>query len=155
MNGATLLDDLILKRHHEEMRQFWQARLLLHAHEAGDRQIAAVVLSVVAHGMPAEAFITLMHVCFPGFGNIRPPFYASAGKIMKGGEIAADLKCRDGSITRNTLVFRDKREMESAWRKLCDEIGFNDEDRAAAFAALRKWVVADFRRDPNRPVEAA
>lgn len=150
MNGTAALENLIFRRHHDELREFWQAKLLL----AATGEIAAVVLSVLAHAYPAEAFITLMQVCFPGFVNIKPPFYASAARIMKGGEVAADLIQRDGTKVRHALVFKDKTEMESAWRKLCDEARLSDEERVAAFAALKAWVVADFGCDPNR-TEAA
>lgn len=154
VNGG-LVPDLIFKRHHDELREFWQAKLLLHVHQKGDGQLAAVALSVVAHSLPAEPLRTLMEVCFPGFDGIRPPFYCSAARIMKGGEVAADLIRRDGTRVRHALVFKDKTAMETAWRTLADELRLNDADRAAMFDALRKWVVADFRRDPNRASEAA
>jgi hypothetical protein len=141
----------IFKRHHDDLRQFWQARMLIRLHETGQAHLAAVALSVIAHSFPdAEALRTLLQVCFPGFISLRPPFYCSAGRVMKTGEIAADLVCRDGSKVRHALVFQSKAEMEGAWRRLCDELKFSDEDRAAAFAALKAWVVADFGRDPNR-----
>lgn len=149
-----MIDRLIFNRHHDELRQYWQARLLLHLHEKGDRQLAAVTLSIIAHAYPFDAVVTLMKVCFPGFENIRPPFYSSAGKIMKGGEIAADLRRADGSTVRHALVFKDKRAYEAAFRTLADELGLADTDRVAMFEAVKKWLVADFRLDPNR-TEAA
>lgn len=152
LNGHAV--DLAWKRHHDELRAMWQGKLLLHVHEKSDRKLAAVVLSMIAHAYPFDAMVTLMKVCFPGFQNIRPPFYASAGKIMKGGEIAADLRQRDGTTVRNTFVFNSLTEYESAMRTLADELVLSDDDRVAFFAIVKKWIVADFRLDPNR-TEAA
>lgn len=152
MNGHAY--DLKFRRHHDELREFWQARALIHLDGKKDYALFAVLMSMLAHAYPFDAMVTLMKVAFPGFRNIRPPFYSSAGKIMKGGEVAADLVGTDLAITRNAQVFKNRSEMEGAFRTLADELKLDDTDRKALFEVVRRWIVADFGRDPNR-VEAA
>lgn len=155
-NITEFVQNRTFQRHHAEVREMWQARALIHVHEKGDRKLAAVLLSMLAHAYPStEAIVTLMQACFPGFVGIRPPFYESCGKIMAGGEVAADLRRANGATVRNTLVFGSTKEFEGAFRTLADALALSDADRVEMFKVVKAWIVADFRLDPNRSSEAA
>jgi hypothetical protein len=135
--------DGTFERHAQDLRETWQARVL-----AGTKgRLNAIVLSVLAHnfddGMPV-----LLRVVYPGFVSIQPPFYSSAARIMRSGQIAADVVDRDGRTTKNEEVFRSTRHMEGTFRRLADRLKLTDAERIELFAAVKRWVVADFRLDP-------
>lgn len=126
-----------------DLRASWQARVL----EATGGHLAAVVLSVLAHNFD-EAMPTLLRVVFPGFTSIAAPFYCSAARIAKSGQIVADVVTRDGKIVRDTKVFDSEIQMRDAFRQLADRLKLSDYDRKELFACAQKWVVADRRLDP-------
>jgi hypothetical protein len=131
-------------RHAQELRETWQAKLLLGSQE----MMAAVVLSVLAHSFD-EAMPTLLRVVFPGFRSITAPFFCSAGRILKSGDVAADMVTRDGQVLKNVGIFRSTRAMEGAFRRLADRLRLDDADRAQLFIAVKNWVVCDYRIDPS------
>lgn len=140
-----MIPELDRRQHAMALRELWQARVL-----AGSRgKLAAVVLSMLAHSWP-DQIETLCRVVFPGFRGIRQPFFASCGKILKSGEVVADLAIND-DITRHALVFSSKRDMEADLRALADRLKLTDKDRTQFFDCARRWIVCDFGRDPVNP----
>lgn len=132
-----------LRRHAQEARELWQGRLLLEARG----RMGAVVLSVIAHNFP-QAVPVLMLVCF-GSQIIQAPFLASAGRVVKSGHVVADVMEVDGSIVRNAELFKDKNDMIKQFRDLADKLRFNDAVRESMFIAVKRWLVADYRINPN------
>lgn len=137
--------------HAAVLRESWQGRVLARAlRDDGSPidPIGGVVLSVLAHNFD-EAMPVLLRVMFPGFTSVQLPFLCSAGKIAKTGQVCADMVTRDGQIMKMQAFFRNMRAMEREFRKLADRLKFTDQERVALFAAVRRWVVCDFRVDPN------
>lgn len=134
-----------LPRETEEMRHNWRGRLLAGAHG----RLGAVAMSVVAHDLKdAIAMKTLLQTVFPGYEGISMPFLVTCGKISRQGRVYAQVMV-DFGITRTLVLFESEHDLESDFRKLADELRFSDDDRVAMFAALKNWIVADFRLDPN------
>lgn len=131
-----------------DLRATWQARVLLAAQAKNEGVIAAVALSVLAHNYD-EALQVLLKVLFPGFESITPPFLCSAGKVDKSGAVVADLVARAGVITRNYRLYRDEIALRDDFRRLADKLKLSDADRVELFGAVKRWVVADRRLDPN------
>lgn len=136
--------ELIFERHARDLRDTWQGRALAHA----SGQLGAVMLSVIAHSY-GDGLPVLLAIVFPGFDGIRAPFYCSAARIMESGQIAADLVTKTGALVKRAEVFKNELAMQTAFRRLADELTLSDDDRVAMFAAVRAWVVADFRLDPT------
>jgi hypothetical protein len=137
-------EPLDVRRHAQDLRESWQGQ----GCSRGPGQMAAVVLSVLAHNFD-EAMPILLRIVFPGFTSIQAPFYSSAAKIMRTGEVVADMVTRDGQIVRNAQVFKDEKAMEGAFRALADLLKLSDADRVQMFEAVKRWVVCDFRLDPK------
>jgi hypothetical protein len=106
------------------------------------------VLSVLAHNFD-DAMLTLLNVLFPGFYSIRAPFLCSAARILKSGQIVADVVTADGRIVKWAKLFESEKAMEAQFRRLADRLKLNDEDRRGLFVAVKRWVVCDYRIDPN------
>lgn len=155
MQGAT--DPIIaavFKRHYDEIAASWQARLLARALVLDSRGIArprdamgAVILSVLAHNFD-DAMPVLLCVALPGFQAIGVPFLCSAGRIARTGNVMADLIDKQGRKFKNQNLFNNTDRMQAAFRRLADAERLPDADREALFAAVRNWVVCDFRLDP-------
>ncbi len=131
-------------RHADELEQSWQVKVLRRAHG----RLYAVMLSVLAHNFD-DAMPVLMRVAFKGFYSIQPPFLVSAGRIAKTGHVMADIVTKDGQIVRGQGFFRSTKDMEGQFRRLADRIRLSDAEREEMFAAIRNWVVADYRLDPR------
>jgi len=131
-----------------DIRDTWQARVLLVAQERKSGVIGAVALSVLAHNFD-DAMPVMLKVLFPGFTSIEPPFLCSAGKVDKHGAVVADLIERSGVIVKNLPLYRDEIELRDDFRKVADQLKLNDADRRELFAAVQRWVVADRRLDPT------
>lgn len=152
--AADPLIDIAFKRHARELRDTWQGRVLARSLRlVGEfaRPLdleGAAMLSVLAHnfddGMPV-----LLRVVFPGFVSIGAPFLCSAARIAKTGHIMADIITRTGQRMRNQAIFKDKRAMESAFRRRADEARLSDAERLEMFDAVKRWVVCDYRLDPG------
>ena len=127
-----------------DMRASWQAKVLEHS----GGHLGAVVLSVLSHTYD-EAMPTLLRLVFPGFTSISAPFYCSAGKVAKSGQIVADVVTRDGRIVKDTTVYDSEEKMRDAFRQLADRLKLNDADRIELFKCVQRWVVADRRLDPT------
>jgi hypothetical protein len=138
----------IEKRLAFDLRATWQARVLLAAQAKTDGVIGAVALSVLAHNYD-DAMMPLLQVLFPGFESITPPFLCSAGKVDKSGAVVADMVERAGKIVKNYRLYRDEIALRDDFRRLADELKLADADRVELFGAVKRWVVADRRLDPN------
>jgi hypothetical protein len=129
----------------QEFRDMWQSKAL--AHTRG-KPLGAVMLSIISHNYD-DALPALMQITFPGFEGITPPFLCSAGKIAKTGSIVADMATKDGRILKSLVVFRNSAQMRTYLRRLADELKLSDADRVEMFKAAQRWVVCDYRLDPN------
>lgn len=147
--------DLDFWRTPDDLRGTWQARLLAAVpwnNVAGlvkplDK-MAAAVLSVLAESFEPTLW-PLMCVTFPKFVSIVPPFFVTAAKISRGGRVYADMTTKSVDAVARVIVFRSEREMEGAFRRLADRLSFTDAERVEMFAAVKKWIVCDYRIDPN------
>ena len=128
----------------EDLALTWQGKVLRFA----GGKMGAAVLSVLAHSFD-EAMPILLRVVFPGFTSISSPFFCSAARIAKTGHVCADLVTRDGQIVRLFAIWRNTTAMERSFRKLADAVKLTDAERIEFFAAVKRWVVADYRLDPN------
>ena len=128
----------------ENILDSWQAKILLHS----DGKLWKICLSVIAHSHD-RSMLRLLEALFPGFVSIDAPFLCSAAKIAKTGHVCADVCTRDGKIIRMFVIFRTTKNMEAAFRRLADKAKLNDADRIDMFEAAKRWVVSDFRLDPN------
>lgn len=127
-----------------ELRQGWQARVLL----ASSGRMYMCVLSVLSHNFD-DAMLTLLQVLYPGFYSIKAPFLCTAARVLKNGNVVADVVTKGGKILKWVKLFEDEKAMETAFRHLADDLKLNDQDRRELFAAVKRWVVCDYRIDPN------
>lgn len=131
-----------------DLRASWQARALAET----EGKLHAVVMSVLAHNFD-EAMPVLMQIVFPGFivgeEPIKNAIYSSAARIDKAGCVVADKISRGGVKEKDSVVFSSEIEMRGEFRRLADRMKLSDADRAEMFYAVRRWVVADRRLDPN------
>lgn len=149
--------DLDLRRQAQDLRGTWQARVLAAALIEGEYtaprdKIGMCLLSVLSHnyGDPRhDALPVLLRVVFPQYQSIGAPFLCSAARIAKSGHIMADLITKDGRRIRNQALFRSTRAMEREFRLFADRLGMEDGERVELFAAVARWVVCDYRLDPN------
>lgn len=154
MQAADPIIDLAYRRHAVELRESWQGRVLAPALvvEGGIARprdpMGAVVLSVLAHSFD-EALPVLLRVVFPGFRAIGTPFFCTAARIAKTGDVMADLITRDGRRLKNQKVFSSTRQMESRFRRIADAARLEDAGRAEFIDAAKRWVVCDYRLDPT------
>lgn len=133
------------KRHADELRETWQARVL---RETNNSYLGAVVLSVLAHNFD-DAMPVLLRVVFPNFKGITAPFLTSAGKIAKTGSVVADVISKDGQLVKNAFIFPNTAFMQRKFREVADKLKLSDVDRLGLFAAIGKWLVCDYRLDPT------
>lgn len=138
------LENLDVRRHAQDLRDTWQARVLKHA----SGKLGAVVLSMLAHNFD-DAMPILLRVVFPGFTTITAPFFCSAGKVAKTGHVCADIVTKDGEIIRMFAIFRSVTQMEWDFRRIADRLALTDTERKEMFVALRRWLVCDYRIDPT------
>lgn len=122
----------------------WQARVL----KGTSGKMAAVVMSVLAHNFD-DQMLPLLRLVFPGFSGVAAPFLCSAAKISRAGRVYAQRVTRDGESIENYVVFQNEAQLQFAFRKLADELKLSDADRLDLFAAVKKWIVCDYRIDPN------
>lgn len=137
------LETLNGRRHAQDLRETWQGRAMA----AARGKLGMVLLSVLAHNYD-EALPTLLRVVFPGFTEPALPCLVSAAKVAKTGAIVADMLGRDGQKHSNVPLYQSEIKLRDDFRRLADELKFNDSDREQMFLAVQKWVVADRRLDP-------
>lgn len=137
--------DLAFRRNFGDLRQSWQVRALIEAH---NKHIGVVLLSVLAHTYD-DAMHVVMRVAFPGFTSITAPFLCTAGKVAKNGVVMADVVQRDGTISKNVGLYRNTLKLRDAFRRLADRLKLDDQERIEMFSALKRWLVCDYRLDPT------
>lgn len=142
MNGAQQSAEAIAlrSRHAQQLRDEWQCRLL--AETKG--KTAAVVLVMLAN-MYFEALEVMLRVVFPGFVQIKPPLYTGFATIKVTGQVVCDYMDADKNTYRNVIVYDSEDDLIKEFREIADRLKFSDEDRAAMFAMLKKWVSRDER----------
>lgn len=125
----------------QELRDSWQGRMLAHAKGKN----AMVLLSVIADNYE-QITLPLLHA----FGRIEPPLpcLISSGRVAKSGAVFAKVMFENGS-TEFLVFYRSEIELRDNFRRLADRGKLSDLERIEMFAALRRWIVADFRLDPN------
>lgn len=131
--------------HADRLRDSWQGRMLRYVRH--QQQLGPVVLSLLADNFD-DAMPFLLRAVFPQAYGVQAPFYCSNPKIDRAGRIVADMIERDGTKTKNKIVFVSERQMEAVFRVLADRLKLNDVDRCDLFACVRHWVKADMRLDP-------
>lgn len=140
------MDPLIeteMLRFEVELRESWRGRVLAGA--KGPTQ--DVVLSIMAHNF-AGAILTLCQVAWPGFVGLEQGF-VSAGKIDKSGRVVADYGNKNGSITKDMVVYRSDLHYRDDMRRLADRMKLDDQERLEFFTCVKRWLVADRRLDPT------
>lgn len=110
-------------------------------------KVSMCVLSVIAHRLSIEDMQFLLRSC--GFRGTGAPMLTSAAKIAKTGHIMADFLSRDCRRYRNQSLFRNARAMETAMRNFADLVRLDDAERVEFFDSVKRWVVCDYRKDPN------
>lgn len=152
MAAVSDITDLVFRRHAQDLLAQWQTRLLRDAITVEDGvakprdPLGMCVMSMLAHSYD-DAMPVLLRLL--GARGIGAPMLCSAAKIAKTSHVMADFVDRFGNIHRNQSVFRNKKHMEGSFRRLADKLNLDDADRVEMFAAIRRWVVADFRLDPT------
>lgn len=144
--------DLDLQRHAQDLRHTWQARVLAAALRPGEYvaprdKLGMCLLSVLAHNYD-DAMPIVLRVVFPDFQSIAPPYLCSAARIAKTGHVVADVIASAGRRFKHQRLFRDTKELERETRVFADRLQLDDDERVEFFAAVRRWVVADYRIDP-------
>jgi hypothetical protein len=124
----------------EELRASWQARVILGLPESYERKILE---SVISHGWD-DAFVALLLACDTW---VYLPHLISAGRISRGGKVFVRWMNEHGSI--ETKSFGSLDWLETAMRKVADRVRLSDVERMAMFVAIARWLVADFRLDPE------
>lgn len=129
-----------------DLRASWQARVL--AESTG--VTFAVVMSVLGHNF-SEALPVLIKVLIPNWeGAPLGPYLSTAGKVAKNGAVVADvIYPNSGAIVRDVTLYLSEMHLRDDMRRLADRLKLADRDRAEFFTAIRNWVVADRRLDPN------
>ena len=127
-----------------EIRETWQSKALA----ACGGKMAAVLLSVFAHSYEAEELLFLLHATY-GSTTIATPFFCSAARISRRGRIYCQMVDRDAADVRTVVVFKDESSMEREFRKLADSMKLSDPDRVDMFDTAKRWIVCDYRQDPD------
>lgn len=154
MPDANPIIDLGFRRHRQDLEGSWQCRLLRKTLRSENGTVrprdlmGAAILSIVSHNYD-EALPVLLRVAFADFTGIGAPFFCSAARIAKTGDVMVDMISRDGQRVKNQGIFTSGRKLQSAFRRLADEMALNDKDRVELFDALKRWVVCDYRLDPT------
>lgn len=129
-----------------DLRASWQVRALGNAQGTA----FAVVLSVLGHSFP-DALPVVMNLLIPDWDGRAPgPYLISCGKIAKTGAIVADaIDPRTGTVTKDAVLYENEIALRDDMRRLADTLKLVDRDRIEFFTAIKHWVVADRRLDPN------
>ena len=131
----------LIRKHAQELRDTWQARLLA---EAEGREFA-VALAVICLEWPT-ALPTLMRTVFPGFVDITRPFFAGYARTQIDGSVWCGLIDRDYEW-RYIRVYTSEHDYVTAFRVIADKLKLNDDDRTMMFKVLRNWITSDMRID--------
>ena len=132
----------------EELRHCWQGRLLRISHG----KMQAVILSMIAHSCNEEELLFLMKANLLST-YIPTPFFCSAAKISARGRIYCKMVDRHGEQVLTVVVFKHEKAMTGALRYLADRLYLSDTNRVEMFDMAKRWIVADYRYDPEHPEE--
>lgn len=150
---AAAVIDLDARRHAQDLRGTWQGRALAAALADGEYtpprdKIGMCLLSVLCHNYD-DAMPVMLRVVFPKFRSVGTPFLCSAAKIAKTGHVMADMIDSNGRRFKNQALFGSTKKMEGEFRRFADALRLDDAEREELFAAVRRWVVCDYRLDPT------
>jgi hypothetical protein len=51
--------------------------------------------------------------------------------------------------TKTVVLYADELELRDEFRRLADQAKLADDERIEMFAAIRNWIIADYRLDPT------
>lgn len=147
------IEQTLIRRHAQDLRETWQCRVLAAAAHDGEAvtprdKLGMCIVSMLAHNFD-QAVPVLMLAVFPSYKGLGLPSLTSAAKIARGGQVMADFIDRDGRRFKNQALFQNTTHMERDFRQLADRLKLSDGDREELFAAVKRWVVADYRLDPT------
>jgi hypothetical protein len=131
----------LIRKHAQELRDTWQARLLAKA----EGKEFAVALAIIALEWPT-AVPMLLRTVFPGFTDITRPFLTGYASVQIDGSLYCAVIERDYSWNYIRL-YNTEIEMTAAFRIIADNLKLDDADRTMMFDILRKWVTSDMRVD--------
>lgn len=140
------------KRHADDLRATWQARALAAAtipgrpHGFAKDKIGMCVISVLAHNFD-DALEVLLRL--HGFDGLAGAQLCSAAKVARTGEVMADMVSKWGTLVKNQGMFLNTDQMQNEFRAFADPLKLTDQERVEFFDAVKRWVVCDFRLDPN------
>ena len=129
-------------RRSQELRDSWQGKLLAIA-RTKDYMVA---LSILATNYD-ELMIPLLRAVHPGWVEPSLPCLCSSAKIAKSGAVFATCMFEWG--TKTVVLYQDELELRDEFRRLADQAKLADDERIEMFAAIRNWIIADFRLDPT------
>ena len=124
----------------EELRASWQARVITGLPESYERKILE---SVISRNWD-DAFTALLIACDTW---VYLPHLVSSGRISRGGKVYAEWINERGS--KYIKCFGSLDWLTTAMRKVADVLKLTDAERVAMFAAIGRWLVADYRLDPE------
>jgi hypothetical protein len=129
-----------------DLRGSWQAQTLVHS----TGTTFAVIMSVLAHNFP-DAMTTLLRAVIPAWDGLPiGPYLSTAGKVDKTGAIVANVVFpKSGIIEKDAVLYLSETHLRDDMRRLADRLKLADRDRVEFFTAVKNWVVADRRLDPN------
>ena len=129
-----------------DLRASWQVRALSVA--VGTN--IPVVMSILGHSFP-DALPVVMNLVIPNWDGEAPgPFLITCGKIAKTGAVVADVvDPKTGIIHKDHVLYTSEIVLRDNMRSIADTLKLSDRDRLEFFTAVRAWVVADRRLDPN------
>lgn len=152
ISGASLSREsfALWSRPADLLRADWQCRLLIGANGGRDEisfpmnERLAVVLVMIAHSY-YEAVPVLMRVAFANFRKLQPPCWSGPATIVHTGQVVCTYIDGAGRETKNVRVYDSEDVLIKDFRDLADDIKFDDDDRKAMFACLKRWVSRDNR----------
>ena len=124
----------------EELRASWQARVITGLPESYERKI----LESIIFRKWEDAFPALLKACDTW---VYLPHLISSGRISRGGRVYARWIDESGSIYSKCFGTLDW--LTTAMRKVADIVRLSDAERIAMFAAIVRWLVTDYRLDPE------
>lgn len=152
ISGASLSRDAMAlwSRPADQLRGEWQCRLLVGAN-GGKSELSfpmndrfAVALVMIGHSY-FEAMSVLLRVAFPNFCRLQSPCWSGPATIVKTGQVVCTYIDSSGHEYKNVRAYDSEDALIKDFRDLADDIKFDDADREAMFACLKRWVTRDNR----------
>lgn len=127
------------KRHAQDLRETWQARII--AESTGKTRAVVLIVLTMSY---SRAIQTLLRV--NGYRDIERPFLCSGATIALDGKLICDVTEKSGLVAP-AVVYDSTDELNRDMRGLADRLKLTDRERLEFTAAIQKWVVADQRVD--------